>query len=111
MGLKAFIDYLEIEKKYSNNTIVSYNNDLTSFKNFISKEFDLKLLEDSNYTNVRSWIIYLVDSGNSNKSINRKISSLNSFFTLNLIIPERLIIKRLSTVSLKLIIFPKQPIS
>ena len=80
MGLKAFIDYLKIEKKYSNNTIVSYNNDLTSFKNFILKEFDLKLLEDSNYTNVRSWIIYLVDSGNSNKSINRKISSLNSFF-------------------------------
>ena len=80
MGLKAFIDYLKIEKKYSNNTIVSYNNDLTSFKNFILKEFDLKLLEDSNYTNVRTWIIYLVDSGNSNKSINRKISSLNSFF-------------------------------
>ena len=80
MGLKAFIDYLEIEKKYSSNTIVSYNNYLTSFKNFILKEFDLKLLEDSNYTNVRSWIIYLVDSGNSNKSINRKISSLNSFF-------------------------------
>ena len=80
MSLKAFIDYLEIEKNYSNNTIISYNNDLNSFENYISNEFSVKLIEDSNYSHIRSWIINLVDSGISNKSVNRKISSLNSFF-------------------------------
>lgn len=80
MPLTHFIEYLQLEKKYSVHTITAYQQDLISFQDFILKEFDEKELEQVNYSQVRSWIVNLVDSGVSNSSINRKISSLRSFY-------------------------------
>lgn len=80
MPLTHFIEYLQLEKKYSIHTITAYRQDLISFQDFILKEFDEKELEQVNYSQVRSWIVNLVDSGVSNSSINRKISSLRSFY-------------------------------
>ena len=80
MPLTHFIEYLQLEKKYSVHTITAYRQDLNSFQDFILKEFEEKELEQVNYSQVRSWIVNLVDSGVSNSSINRKISSLRSFY-------------------------------
>ena len=80
MPLTHFIEYLQLEKKYSVHTITAYQQDLISFQDFILKEFEEKELEQVNYSQVRSWIVNLVDSGVSNSSINRKISSLRSFY-------------------------------
>ena len=80
MSLKSFFDYLEIEKKYSSNTIEAYRNDLNVFSRFLSDEFDVNNINNTNYSYVRSWIVDLVNKGISNRSINRKITSLNSYF-------------------------------
>ena len=80
MSLKSFFDYLEIEKKYSSNTIEAYRNDLNVFSRFLNDEFDVNNINNTNYSYVRSWIVDLVNKGISNRSINRKITSLNSYF-------------------------------
>jgi integrase/recombinase XerC len=80
MSLKSFFDYLEVEKKYSFNTIEAYRNDLNAFSRFLTDEFDVNNINNTNYSYVRSWIVDLVNKGISNRSINRKITSLNSYF-------------------------------
>ena len=80
MPFKPFTDYLLLEKKYSPHTVAAYSKDIQRFFDFVSKEYQLKSLHVVNYSMVRSWIVYLVDSGNSNSSINRKISSLKTYY-------------------------------
>lgn len=80
MSLKSFFDYLEIEKKYSSNTIEAYRNDLTVFARYLSDEFNVTNINNTNYSYIRSWIVDLVNKGISNRSINRKVTSLNSYF-------------------------------
>ena len=80
MPFKPFTDYLLLEKKYSPHTVAAYSKDIQRFFDFVSKEYQLKSLLVVNYSMVRSWIVYLVDSGISNSSINRKISSLKTYY-------------------------------
>ncbi len=80
MLIDKFIDYLTLEKSYSPNTIKAYYKDLNDFKNFSRSNFDNIDIEESNYSIIRSWIIELVNNGNSNRTVNRKVSSLKSFF-------------------------------
>ena len=88
MSLNSFIEYLVKERNYSKNTIIAYKNDLDVFQNFCLKEFNHKNLNTSNYSSIRSWIVYLVESGLSNRSINRKVSVLRSYFNFLLKIGE-----------------------
>jgi integrase/recombinase XerC len=76
----AFRDYLQLEKKYSPHTVNAYLNDLISFETFIKSEFDFDDLLIVNYSLIRSWIVTLVDANISNTSVNRKISSLKSYY-------------------------------
>jgi len=76
----SYKDYLQKEKNYSLHTVTAYYNDLSDFEEFLKKEFDQDNLEEVNYSQIRSWIVSLVDSGVSNTSVNRKISSLKSFY-------------------------------
>lgn len=80
MAFKSFTDYLLLEKNYSQHTIKAYRVDLEAFQKFITEECDLDHLEDVHYAHIRNWIIALVDQGISNRSINRKVSALNSYF-------------------------------
>lgn len=77
---KAFQEYLQLEKNYSIHTVTAYENDLLFFQEFLKNNFDQELLENVNYSMVRSWIVTMVDAGISNSSINRKISSLKAFY-------------------------------
>ena len=79
-NLQAYQDYLQKEKNYSLLTLRAYLDDIKSFQNYLSKEFDNLSLEEISYSQVRSWIVVLVEDGISNKSINRKISSLKSYY-------------------------------
>lgn len=76
----AFQDYLQLEKKYSPHTVIAYVNDVVAFESFIKSEFDLDDLLEVNYSLIRSWIVALVDNEISNTSVNRKISSLKSYY-------------------------------
>ncbi|MCF6128214.1 tyrosine-type recombinase/integrase [Flavobacterium sp. AS60] len=75
-----FYDYLLLEKNYSRHTVTAYLNDIGFFESFLSGEFDDDNLLGVNYSQIRSWIVSLSDDGISNASINRKISSLKSFY-------------------------------
>ena len=80
MTFKSLSDYLLLEKNYSQHTITAYVNDLKSFYEFASKEYEVETIENINYSQIRSWIVKLVESNISNRSINRKVSSLNSYY-------------------------------
>ncbi|WP_242157909.1 tyrosine-type recombinase/integrase [Aestuariivivens sediminis] len=86
--LKPFTDYLLLEKKYSSLTVKAYTNDIESFSGFIKDEFSSMDIVSVNYAQIRSWIISLVEQNISNRSINRKISALNTFYRFQLKIGE-----------------------
>jgi len=76
-----FKDYLLIERNYSALTAKAYLKDIADFRAFYEKNIDLKTLwQQVCYEDVRTWIVSLVESGVSNRSINRKVSSLKSYF-------------------------------
>ncbi len=78
MNIDLFIKYIRFEKRYSENTIRSYEIDLIQFREFISiKSNNDELLPK--YQDIRSWIVNLSEKGISAISINRKISSLKSY--------------------------------
>ncbi|GGD27048.1 tyrosine-type recombinase/integrase [Hyunsoonleella pacifica] len=80
MSFKSFIDYLLLEKNYSKLTVQAYQSDLETFQDFIEEEYNSESVKQVNYTLIRSWIVHLVESGLTNRSINRKISSLNTYY-------------------------------
>ncbi|MHC0446216.1 tyrosine-type recombinase/integrase [Flavobacterium sp. 3-218] len=77
---EAFSDYLLLEKKYSSHTVGAYLNDIMSFESFLKESFDQENADLVNYSQVRSWIVFLVDQNISNVSINRKMASLKAFY-------------------------------
>ena len=80
MPINSFLDYLSFEKKYSIHTITAYKKDLNSFQEFSLKNFDDNDIVKVSYSQIRSWIVSLVDSGITNRTVNRKISSLKTFY-------------------------------
>lgn len=82
--LQSFIDYLKFEKRYSAHTIRSYQDDLSHFFQYLSGQFGEIPLHEISASFVRSWLASLKESNMSSKSINRKISSLKSFFKYQL---------------------------
>lgn len=78
--IEAFLEYLSLEKKYAVHTITAYRNDLISFKDFCEVEYEQEAIHKVNYSQIRSWIVSLVEKKISNRSINRKISTLKTFF-------------------------------
>jgi integrase/recombinase XerC len=80
MPFTEFISYLELEKKFSPHTVKAYKSDLIRFNEFVIEEFDSIPVKEVNYPIIRNWIVSLVDQQISNRSINRKISSLKTYF-------------------------------
>lgn len=80
MSLNSFLEYLLLEKKYSKLTINAYQQDIIEFSGFINLEYNTSSIETVNYSQIRSWIVSLVEKGISNRSINRKVSALNSYY-------------------------------
>lgn len=78
--IAPFLEYLFLEKGYSKHTITAYKTDLTAFKYFCEVTYDQDKLIAIDYTQVRSWVVSLVNANISNASINRKVSSLKSFY-------------------------------
>ena len=79
-NLQSFKDYLQLEKKYSPHTINAYLNDINSFELFNKNQFNDENIDQANYSQIRSWIVSLVDNNRSNVSVNRKMASLKAFY-------------------------------
>lgn len=80
MNINKFIEYLSLEKQFSKNTVIAYRNDISSFCEFCKNEMDIGTIDSINYSIIRQWIVSLVDAKISNRSINRKISSLKAYY-------------------------------
>ena len=88
MLLEPFKDFLLFEKKYSKHTVLAYSKDVESFLKFLKIRFNQDDLKEVNYSQIRYWITVLVDQKISNRSINRKISSLKTFYKFLIKIDE-----------------------
>lgn len=82
--LQHFLDHLKFQKRYSQHTVISYQNDLTAFFDFLTVTFGEMPLPEIKASLIRSWLASLKEEGMESKSINRKISSLKSFFKYQL---------------------------
>ena len=80
MPINSFLEYISLEKKYSLHTIKAYEDDIKSFQVFCTTNYSDDNLIDINYSQIRSWIVYLVDNDITNRTVNRKISSLKTFY-------------------------------
>ena len=78
--IKSYLDYLSFEKRYSPHTVVSYQNDLEQFFSYLISQYDSPLLHDIKPVFVRSWLAELKGNQLEAKTINRKASTLKSFF-------------------------------
>lgn len=76
----AFTDYLLQEKNYSIHTVRAYEKDLYDFAEFVVTNFEQEDLTEVNYSQIRSWIVFLMDNGLSPVSVNRKMASLKAFY-------------------------------
>ncbi|MCD4789881.1 MAG: tyrosine-type recombinase/integrase [Bacteroidales bacterium] len=80
MFSERFIQHITFEKRYSPNTIIAYQKDLRQFFDYIASEYDIKNIHDINHSIIRSWIVYLANDSISSRSINRKLSTLKTFY-------------------------------
>ena len=80
MHKNNFLKYIEFEKRYSKHTLISYNTDLTQFLNFLHTEYEISDVSEVSHQIIRSWISSMLDSGISSRSVNRKITTLKSFY-------------------------------
>ena len=76
--IETFLDSLWLEKNLSQNTLESYKNDLSKFRNFLEKNNKSVLKAD--HFLILSFLSFLLDKGFSSKTVSRNISSLKSFF-------------------------------
>ncbi len=103
MLTEKFFRYLQFEKRFSQHTLTSYKKDLQQFADFLEKQYDEKDLKAATHFYIRSWIVSLMDSKMQARSVNRKISSLRSFY--------RFLVKEgvLEISPMKKIVAPKTP--
>jgi integrase/recombinase XerC len=82
--LNDFVQYLQFQKRYSQHTIISYQTDLIDFFDYLATQFSIISITEIKPTFVRSWLAQLKEKGIQSKTINRKISTLKSFFKYQL---------------------------
>lgn len=77
---EKFIDYIKYEKRYSPHTITAYQNDLTQFFEFLDFHYNIHDIDDVDHSMIRSWLVFLMEQGVSERSVNRKMTTLKSFY-------------------------------
>lgn len=75
-----YFHYLEQEKRYSTHTLVAYRFDIQQFSDYLEAQFETADLLLASPQMVRSWLASLMDSGITKSSLNRKLSTLKSFY-------------------------------
>lgn len=78
--IQAYQEYLVKEKNYSLLTVQAYVSDILSFQSYLNNNHEATAVENVIYPQIRSWIVVLIENNISNTSVNRKISSLKSYY-------------------------------
>lgn len=76
----AYTDYLSLEKKCSSHTVLAYTRDVKSFALYCLSEYESDDISNCSYAQIRNWIVLLLSQKKDNKTINRKIASLKSYY-------------------------------
>lgn len=77
---KQFADYIQFEKRFSPHTIKAYTNDVNQFLNYIETHYQLNKLIEITHLHIRSWVVSLMDNGISARAVNRKVTTLKTFY-------------------------------
>jgi integrase/recombinase XerC len=80
MVKERFVNYLQYEKRFSPHTVTAYSNDLTQFYSYLKFEYSIHEIKEVNHTLIRSWLVKLMEQEISARSINRKITTLKTFY-------------------------------
>ncbi len=80
MTIDQFLQHLTYEKRVSPHTITAYKKDLEQFGEFLEKEYKLNDLAKADFRMIRGWAVSLVEADLHNRSVNRKLATLRSFF-------------------------------
>lgn len=75
----GFLQYIQLEKRYSLHTVEAYQTDLHQFADFLSIDSEKELIKITS-RDIRSWLVSLVESKLTNRSVNRKLASLRTYF-------------------------------
>ncbi len=75
-----FIDYISYEKRYSLHTIQAYTRDLGQFSKYLLEQYDIDDVTLAGHQHIRSWLVFLIESGITARSVLRKLSTLKSFY-------------------------------
>ena len=77
---KAFLEYLQFEKRFSTHTSVAYANDLSQFIVYLANTYEINSIQEVSHTVIRSWIVNLMEQKMDPRSVNRKITTLKTFY-------------------------------
>lgn len=75
----SFLKYIQFEKRFSQHTITSYENDLNQFEAFLADNYQISTTE-ADHNSLRHWVVTLVEKQLASRSINRKIASLRTYY-------------------------------
>lgn len=78
--IEKYLQYLQYEKRFSEHTLSAYKNDLFQFAEYIKEYHSLTSLTEVGHLCIRGWVVHLMDEKIAARSINRKLSSLTSFY-------------------------------
>ncbi len=78
--ITAFLQYLQYEKNFSSHTFLSYRNDLISFRDYVISQKTSFDVNEIDAIIIRGWILFLLESGQSSRTVNRKLSAIKSFY-------------------------------
>ncbi|MEO9952750.1 tyrosine-type recombinase/integrase [Nonlabens sp.] len=87
MHIESYIEYLQYEKNYSSHTISAYKKDLSLFLLFVQEQGVVSVV-DVAYSDIRGWVTDLLENGDTHRTVNRKMSSIKSYFKFLLKIGE-----------------------
>jgi integrase/recombinase XerC len=79
-AIAKFIEHLKFEKRYSPHSLIAYEGDLKQWALFLHSEYEVTTLNEVNASFIRSWLVSLMEAGLEARSVNRKITTLKSFY-------------------------------
>jgi integrase/recombinase XerC len=77
---ESFIEYLRFEKRFSPHTVLAYESDLEQFRLYLVSAYSIEKIGQVDHSIIRSWIVQLMDEGIGPRSVNRKITTLKTFY-------------------------------
>src|SRR5437763_420059 len=80
MSVQRFLQYIKFEKRFSPHTILAYENDLEQFFNYQKETYEVAEIKEVNHPMIRSWIVSMMEAKVSTRTINRKITTLKTFY-------------------------------